>query len=52
MASTKSGQLAGFLREQRRDFLAALNGGDAKGWVVVMGNEAGGTHSEFTGALS
>lgn len=47
MTTTKRGQLAGFLKEQRRGFLAALDGGDAKEWVVVMGNEAGGTHFEF-----
>ncbi|GHJ89742.1 hypothetical protein NliqN6_6144 [Naganishia liquefaciens] len=35
------GSLVRFLREQKRAFLGALERGDAHGWVVVMGNEAG-----------
>ena len=39
---SSEGSLVRFLREQRRAFLRALENGDANGWVVVMGNEAGG----------
>ncbi|WWD04209.1 hypothetical protein V865_002276 [Kwoniella europaea PYCC6329] len=34
-------RLAGFLRSQKETFLDDLKKGNAKGWTVVMGNEAG-----------
>lgn len=36
------GRLAGFLESQKSEFLADLKDGKGKGWVMVMGNEAGG----------
>nr|XP_018260227.1 uncharacterized protein I303_07144 [Kwoniella dejecticola CBS 10117]OBR82385.1 hypothetical protein I303_07144 [Kwoniella dejecticola CBS 10117] len=35
------GQLASFLRAQKKNFLDDLKGGQADGWTVFMGNEAG-----------
>ncbi|WVQ66430.1 uncharacterized protein L199_004611 [Kwoniella botswanensis] len=37
----QEGRLAGFLRSQKESFLDDLKKGNAKGWTVVMGNEAG-----------
>lgn len=36
------GRLATFLQDQRRAFLQDLENGTAQGWVIAMGNEAGG----------
>lgn len=36
------GRLATFLQDQRKAFLKDLEDGTAQGWVVAMGNEAGG----------
>ncbi len=36
------GRLAGFLQSQKDLFLSDLKGGNLKGWIVAMGNEAGG----------
>lgn len=38
----KVGRLAGFLQSQKDEFVADLKEGKGKGWIVVMGNEAGG----------
>ena len=38
------GRLAGWLQAQKDAFLGDLKTGNGKGWVVVMGNEAGGAH--------
>ncbi|WVN90887.1 uncharacterized protein L203_106132 [Cryptococcus depauperatus CBS 7841] len=35
------GRLAGFLSSQKNSFLQDLKDGKGKGWIVVMGNEAG-----------
>jgi hypothetical protein len=49
---TSSGTLVGFLKEQRREFLKALDSGNANGWVVVMGNEAGGEYRFVAASLT
>jgi exopolyphosphatase len=36
------GRLAGFLQAQKDAFVGDLRAGNGKGWVVVMGNDAGG----------
>lgn len=36
------GRLAGFLESQKAEFLADLSAGKGKGWILCMGNEAGG----------
>lgn len=41
-AGEQSGRLADFLRSQKETFLAELGEGRGEGWVVAMGNEAGG----------
>ncbi|KAJ9118164.1 hypothetical protein QFC22_004068 [Naganishia vaughanmartiniae] len=38
------GRLATFLQDQRKAFLKDLEDNTAQGWVVAMGNEAGGTN--------
>lgn len=36
------GRLAGFLESQKAEFLADLSAGKGQGWILCMGNEAGG----------
>lgn len=42
--SAMSNDLAAFLRDSKRDFLAALQDEHKQEWVLVMGNESGGQH--------
>lgn len=41
------GKLADYLRIQKKAFLSDLKGGQANGWVLAMGNEAGGVYSSI-----
>lgn len=45
---TEMGRLAGFLESQKSEFLADLSAGKGKGWILVMGNEAGGMSIPWT----
>lgn len=39
-----SNSLATFLRDSKKDFLAAQSNGQTQDWVLVMGNESGGQY--------
>ena len=42
--SAMSNDLKAFLRDSKRDFLAALKDGHKQDWILVMGNESGGQY--------
>ena len=42
MSDTPTKTLAEFVANQKAQYLAAVEAGNGKDWVVAMGNEAGG----------